>query len=156
MDIEGALLKFRKGYASPQTAMRVAAVSELARITHEKSAGKLVQLLTADVKEVRVAAAKGLAGFSEQKKLAVASLINALPANKQETEVQCAIYEALAKLQDPLALQVVHQGFREPQIKVAKGAVAAAGAGRQKESLDALNDLMKDVQKWIEKNQGGG
>jgi HEAT repeat protein len=156
MDIEGALLRFRKGYASPLTANRVAAVSELARITHEKSAGKLVQLLTTDVKEVRIAAAKGLAGFPEQKKVAVASLINALQANSKEIDVQCAIYEALAKLQDPLGLQVIHQGFRDPQIRVAKGAIAAAGVGRQKESLDALNDLMTDVQKWIQKNQGGG
>lgn len=156
MDIEGALLKFRKGYASPSTAARVAAISELSRITHEKSAGKLVQLLTADVKEVRVAAAKGLGGFADQKKIAVASLINALQPNSNDIEVQCAIYEALARLQDPLGLQVIHQGFRGPQIKVAKGAVAAAAIGRQKESLDALNDLMTDVQKWIQKNQGGG
>jgi len=156
MDIEGALLKFRKGYANPSTAVRASAVSELARITHEKSMGKLVALLTADVKEVRIAAARGLAGFTEQKKAAVVSLINALPPNSKELDVQCAIYETLGKIQDPQALAIIHQGFRDPQIRVAKAALAAAGTYRAKESLDTLYELMTDVQTWLKKNQGGG
>jgi hypothetical protein len=156
MDVEGALLRFRKGYASPSAAARVAAVADLARTTHEKSLSKLIPLLTGDVKEVRIAASKGLAGFMDQKKVVIPSLINALAANAKEFEVQGAIYEALAKLQDPLALQAIHQGFRDPQIRVAKAAVAAAGIARTKESLDVLYELMTDVQKWIKKNQGGG
>jgi HEAT repeat protein len=156
MDLEGALLRFRKGYASSSAAARVAAVSELARIPHEKSLGRLVPLLTSDVKEVRIAASKALAGFTEQKKAAVISLINALGPNGKEIEVQCAIYESLGKLQDPLSLQVIHSGFRDPQVRVAKAALAAAGTYRAKESLDVLYELMTDVQTWIKKNQGGG
>jgi len=156
LDVEGALLRFRKGYASASTAARVSAVSELARIPHEKSLGRLVALLTADVKEVRIAAARGLVGFTEQKKAAVTSLINALGPNAKEIEVQCAIYEALGKIQDPLALTVIHSGFRESQVRVAKAALAAAGTYRAVESLDVLYELMTDVQTWIKKNQGGG
>jgi hypothetical protein len=156
MDVEGALLRFRKGYASPSVAARVAAVSDLARITHEKSLGRLVPLLTADVKEVRIAASKGLAGFTDQKKAAVTSLINALAPNAKEIEVQGAIYESLGRLQDPLALPVIHAGFRDPQIRVAKAALTAAGLYRAKESLDVLFDLMTEVQTWLKKNQGGG
>jgi len=156
LDVEGALLRFRKGYANPNTSARVSAVSELARVPHEKSLGKLVQLLTSDVKEVRIAASRGLAGFAEQKKMAVTSLINALAPNSKEIEVQCAIYESLGKLEDPLSLQVIHSGFRDPQIRVAKAALAAAGTYRAKESLDVINELMNDVQTCIKKNQGGG
>jgi len=156
MDVEGALLRFRKGYSNPSTAARVAAVSDLARITHEKSLNKLIPLLTGDVKEVRIAASKGLAGFADQKKVVVASLINALQPNAKEIEVQCAIYESLGKLQDPLSIQVIHQGFRDTEIRVAKAAISAAGTYRAKESLDILYELMTDVQKWIKKNQGGG
>jgi hypothetical protein len=156
MDVEGALLRFRKGYASPNVSARVAAVADLARTPHEKSLGKLVPLLTADVKEVRIAASKGLSAFTDQKKLAVASLINALPANAKELDVQCAIYESLGRIQDPLALQVIHTGFHDPQIRVAKAAIAAAGIYRAKESLDVLNELMGNVQTWLTKNQGGG
>jgi hypothetical protein len=156
LDVEGALLRFRKGYANPNTSVRVSAVSELARIPHEKCLGRLVPLLTADVKEVRIAASRGLAGFTEQKKAAVTSLINALGPNAKDIEVQCAIYEALGKLQDPLGLQVIHTGFRDPQVRVAKAALAAAGIYRAKESLDVLYELMSDVQTWLKKNQGGG
>jgi HEAT repeat protein len=156
MDVEGALLRFRKGYASASVAARVAAVADLARIPHEKSLGKLVPLLTADVKEVRIAASKGLAGFSDQKKAAATSLINALAPNSAEIDVKCAIYESLGRLQDPLALPVIHAGFRESQVRVAKAALASAGLYRAKESLDVLYELMTDVQTWLKKNQGGG
>jgi HEAT repeat protein len=156
MDVEGALLRFRKGYANPSAAARVAAVADLARTTHEKSLYKLIPLLTGDVKEVRIAVSRGLAGFTDQKKVVVPSLINALSPNAKEFEVQAAIYETLAKMQDPLALQAIHQGFRDPQIRTAKAAIAAAGIARSKESLDLLYELLTDVQTWIRKNQGGG
>ena len=51
---------------------------------------------------------------------------------------------------------MIHAGFRDPQIRVAKAALTAAGLYRAKESLDVLFDLMTEVQTWLKKNQGGG
>ena len=40
-------------------------------------------------------------------------------------------------------------------MKHAKGAIACAGTMREKESMDALIELMKDVEKWLKNKQGG-
>jgi transcriptional regulator with GAF, ATPase, and Fis domain len=49
----------------------------------------------------------------------------------------------------------VHGNFREADVRVAKYAIACAGAMRQKESMDALLELQKDVQKWLKNKQAG-
>src|SRR5205085_11720528 len=55
----------------------------------------------------------------------------------------------------PLAIPTIHGNFREADTRVTKSAIGAAGAARQKESMDALLELQKDVQKWLKNKQAG-
>ncbi len=102
-----------------------------------------------------MAAAKALAEFADWKKIVTPSLTGALKPNEKDLKVMEAIYGTLGKLQDPTAISTVHGNFREPDVRVAKYAIACAGAMRQKESMDALLELQKDVQKWLKNKQAG-
>ena len=155
-DLEAALRQFNKGYASPDPKARAAAVDELSKTPDVKSFQRIALLLTGDVKEVRIAAAKGLSHFKDHKKLVTPALTAALAANAKEIDVQVAIFEALGKLQDEAALPTIQQSFRGPQVKVAKAALGAAAAFRSKESLAALYDFLLELQKWEKTNKGGG
>jgi hypothetical protein len=81
--------------------------------------------------------------------------MSALKANEKDLKVQEAIYGTLGKLQDPVAVPTVHGNFKEADVRVAKYAIACAGAMRQKESMDALLDLQKEIQKWLKNKQAG-
>lgn len=155
--VKEALDRFKQGMKAQSAVGQAAAIAELARTPHEKTFPKIAPLVMDGPKETRIAAAKGLGNFTDYKKLATPTLINALsaPPNAKEYDVQAAILEALGKLQDPLALQTVHAGFRNEAMKHAKAALASAGALRQKESMDVLIELMKDVEKWIKNKQAG-
>ena len=143
---------------SPTPEGRAAAVSDLARTPHEKTMKVLIPFLTGDFPKVREAAAKGLGDFADYKKVVTPMMIAALsaPANAKELDVRCAILAGLGKLRDPIALDTVHRAFRDEYVKVAKAALAAAGAIRMKESMDVLIDLQRDVQKWTKQKQSGG
>ncbi|HEV3029957.1 MAG TPA: hypothetical protein VG457_20425, partial [Planctomycetota bacterium] len=99
--------------------------------------------------------AKALAEFADWKKIVTPSLTGALKPNEKDLKVVQEIYATLGKLQDPVAITTVHGNFREPDVRIAKFAIACAGAMRQKESMDALLELQKDVQKWIKNKQAG-
>lgn len=154
--VEEALRGFRKAYAHPNPSNRAAAVGELARTPHERTLKTIGSLLSGEVKEVRIAAARALAHFADYKKRATPLLLAALEAGSAEPDVQVAILEALGKLQDETALPTVHQQFRGRHIKVAKAAVATAGAIKGGASLQAMLELSRDIRKWLMNNQGGG
>lgn len=155
-EADAALDRFRQAYRSPQPSARAAAVSELCRVPHERTLKAVVPFLTADHSDVRIAAARGLGGFTDYKKLAVPMLLSALVPNQKEPKVRCAIYEALGKLNDDRAFAEALRGFRTDRADVAKAAIAAVGEMRRKEGVDALVELLKDIQGWLKKNQGGG
>jgi HEAT repeat protein len=153
--VDEAIKHFSKGFANPSPSARATAVLELSKTLSEKTLNRILPLLVSDVSDVRIAAAKSLAEFGDWKKIVTPSLTSALKPNEKDLKVQEAIYITLGKLQDPLAISTVHGNFREADVRVAKYAIACAGAMRQKESMDALLELQKDVQKWLKNKQAG-
>ena len=155
--VKEALERFKQAMKGASPAAQAAAIQELSRTPHQSTFNQIAPFLTAGGKDARIAAARGLGNFSDYKKLATPTLQNALAAgpNVKEYDVKAAIYEGLGKLADPTSFETVHTGFRNEQVKVAKGAIACAGTMRQKESMEPLIELLKDIDKWIAKKQGG-
>jgi len=153
--VDEAIKRFSKGFANPSPGARATAVLELSKTLHDKTLNRILPLVVSDVSEVRAAAAKALAEFVDWKKVVTPSLMSALKQNEKDLKVQEAIYGTLGKLQDPVAIPTVHGNFKEADVRVAKFAIGCAGAMRQKESMDALLDLQKDVQKWLKNKQAG-
>jgi len=153
--VEEAIKRFSKGFSNPSPGARATAVLELSKTLHDKTLNRILPLVVSDVSEVRVAAAKALAEFADWKKIVTPSLTGALKPNEKDLKVMEAIYGTLGKLQDPMAISTVHGNFRESDVRIAKYAIACAGAMRQKESMDALLELQKDVQKWLKNKQAG-
>jgi HEAT repeat protein len=155
-ELEEALDRFKKGMSNPSGPARAAAVAELARTPHEKTAARLAGLLTADVPAVRKAAAQGLGGFADYKKIAVPVLMGAITPNIKEEDVVGAIFEALGKLKDESSLPTIHRYFDDKDGKVASAALLAAGAYRSPTSVDLILDLMKKYEKVLAASAGGG
>jgi HEAT repeat protein len=155
-ELEEALDRFKKGMANPSGPARAAAVAELARSPHEKTAARLAALLTADVPAVRKAAAKGLGDFADYKKIAVPMLTAAINPNLKEAEVVEGIFESLGKLKDENSLPTLHRYFDDKDAKVASAALLAAGAFRSPTTVDLVLDLMKKYEKIVAAGAGGG
>ena len=153
--IDEAMKRFNKAIANPNPGARATAILELSRTPHDRTLKPILGYLNMDVSEVRAAAAKGLGEFGDWKKLVTPSLQGALTSNAKDFKVQCAILDTLGKMADPLGLPTIHGNFREADARVAKSAIGAAGLARQKDSMDALVELQKDVQKWIKNKQAG-
>lgn len=141
-----ALSKFNTAYKAKEVDARVAAVDELAKTQHEKVHTKLGNLLVNDVKEVRLAAAKGLAGAQENKKKVVGYLNNGFLANAAEPTVEAAIIEALDKQQEGLGKQTLEAHFRGSDLQAAKTAIETVGALKRKDLIESLVALYK----WME------
>ena len=154
---EEAIKRFKTGMRNSNATARVAAVSELAREPHEKTAKLLIGLLGVDVPEVREAAAKGLGGFADYKKIVSPGLQMGLAGpNAKEPKVRAAIFTSLGKLNDDLSAPKIYAAFRDDYITVAKAAILASVDLRRKEAIDQLIDLLRDCEKWTKNNQGGG
>src|SRR6185295_144266 len=135
---------------------RVAAVNELAKVHHAKTLARLSALLSSDGPSVRLAAAKGIAGFADLKKPAASALSGAMAPNARETTVHAGLYEALGKLEEPSSVPVLHRGFEEKETVVAKAAVAAAGQVGSASSIDPLIALLTRQEKVQKAGSGGG
>jgi hypothetical protein len=153
--VDEAIKHFAKGFSNPSPGARATAVLELSKTLHDKTLNRILPLIVSDVSEVRIAAAKALAEFADWKKIVTPALTSALKPNEKDLKVVQELYTTIGKLQDPMAISTVHGNFREPDVRVAKFAIACAGAMRQKESMDALLELQKDVQKWLKNKQAG-
>ena len=153
--VDAAIKAFNKAVANPSKDARATAITELSKTPHDRTLKVIMGYLNQDVTEVRVAAAKAMGEFGDWKKLVTPALAGALQTNEKDAKVQSAILEAIGKLKDPASLNTVHGNFRDSDTRVAKAAIGAAGTMRQKESMDALVELQKDVQKWIKNKQAG-
>lgn len=153
--VEEAIDAFKTAIKSSSEADRVAAVTELAKVHHAKTLARIASLLSNDGPTVRIAAAKGLSGFSELKKQAAGVLIAALGVNAKETTVVCALYESIGKLEEPSSLGTLHRGFEEKDLSVAKAAILATGAVGNAASIDPLIALLAKMEK-LQKTAGGG
>jgi hypothetical protein len=151
-----AIARFKTSYANPSAVARAAAVSELARTQHEKILGRLAGILSSEAKEVKVAAARGLGGFSDFKRQALGLLVAAVPPHEKEPDVQAALYEALGKLDDPAALPALHRGFEDKDGKVAAAAILAAAEIGQAASIDAILKEFEEADKINKQASSGG
>jgi hypothetical protein len=153
--VEEALERFKTSYKDQSIEARASAVGVLAFTRHKRILGKVAPFLVSDGPEVRIAAAKGIGGFKGFKE-AAPLLIGALAPNEKELDVGCAILGALGELAEDACYPTLHKYFRERNIKLAKAAVAGAGAAKSRHSMDPLIALLKDTTKWIQNKQSGG
>ena len=157
-ETEEALKAFAKDYSAPAAVVRAAAVTELSKLRNATTRAKLGGLLVVDEESVRIAAAEGLGGFTEEKEKVASFLISAVAPNAKLFRAEAAVLLALGKLGDESALPSVHQSFesRDPKdtdFTVAKAALKAAGMLRSRDSIDPLIDLGKRCEKIL---KGGG
>ena len=141
-----ALSKFNAAFKAKEVDARVAAVDELAKTQHEKVYTKLGSLLLIDVREVRIAAAKGLGGAEEHKKKVTNYFLNGFLANAADLGVEAAIIESLEKLQVGLGRAALEAYFKSPDIAAAKTAIETVGELRKKEYIGSLIEFAK----WLE------
>lgn len=157
-DDAGALEKFKADIKGKDGAGRSAAVEELAKTRSPKICTKLASLLTTEVGEVRIAAAKGL-GEQEDRKRAVAFLLAAVPPNSKEAPIFAAILAALGKLRDEAGAPEVNKQISHETLEVAKAAVEAAGEIRSATSFEPLIKALKDCEEILkprDRNADGG
>ena len=154
--VADAIEKFKAAYRGPSATARAAAVSQLSLTPHQKTFNSLAPLLTGEVKEVRLAAIRGLASFKDQKKYATPALLNALSVTQKEPDVSAAVLGSLGKLKDETALPQITARFRKEHITIAKAAVLSAGEIGNWDALTSLHELSKDLQKWSKAGNGGG
>lgn len=146
-EAEDAIHRFKAGYRNPSAPARAAAVTELARVHHEKVLKQLAMLLTSDENVVREAAAKGIGGFTEHRRLASSLLQAALGPNGKEPGVVAVILEALGTVGEPSALSVLYKYLEEKDAKVVKGALAGIGSLRDASSIERIIEFMKKLEK---------
>jgi len=154
-----AIEKFRSAYAKPDASARAAAVTELAGTRHDLVLRKLAVLLLTDEKEVRIAAAKGLGGFQEQKKNAAAALTGALDPNHKARmpDVEAAILQALGTLKEEESLPAIHKCFRRRETAVAGAAITAVESiNSPKHSVGPLIEALRDFEKTVKMGDSGG
>jgi HEAT repeat protein len=144
-EAEEAVEKFKSEMKSPDPAVRVAAVTELGQLQHERVMKVLASCLTTDLAFVRIAAAKSLGAFREKKPQAAAVLEDAMAANSKEPDVQVALLSALTVLHQPSALSVAYRTLDDKNEKVAEAAIKVTEAIHSRGSIDLLIHLMKKL-----------
>ena len=155
-DAKQALLKFKKAYAvARQPAKQADAVTDLSAAPHKRTLPVFLTFVMKGAVDVRVAAAEGLAGFGEFKRLVVPTLIKALAVNKKEPDVRIAIFETLGKLGDEKALPVCHKTFEDKDTKVAAAALLAAADIRSVKTLGLIINLMAECDKQSKRPDTG-
>ena len=155
-EVGAAIDRFKTAMKSTSPASRAEAIAELGNLPHAKTAALLVPLLQSDMPPVRVAAAKALGKFSEQKKAVLPSLQHALGANTSDPAVIAAILEALGQIGDPSVMPAVQRLFYEKDMRVVRPAVALAGVLPSATAIDPLIDVMRRQEKYIKANSGAG
>lgn len=153
-----ALDKFKADIRGKDAAGRSAAVEELTKTKSPKICAKLASLLTTEVGEVRIAAAKALAE-QEDKKRAVAFLIASVTPNAKEATVLGAIIAALGALGEEAGAAEVNKLVAAENIDIAKIAVEAAGQIKSATSFDPLIKSMKECEEALkprDRTAGGG
>jgi len=138
-----ALSKFNAAFKSKEVDARVAAVGELAKTQHEKVYTKLGSLLLTDVREVRIAAAKGLGGAEDHRKKVASYFLNGFLANAGDLTVEAAIIEAMDALEAGLGRRALEAYFKSPDVATAKTAIETAGELKKKEYVGSLIELDK-------------
>lgn len=146
---------------SKDPSARVAAVSHLEKVHHEKVVGRLGNVITHEEKGMRIAGANALSSFHdtpELKKSASHALISALSAgaNLKEPEVQVAVLGALGRLQEESSANTIKSHFDDKDVTVAQAALGAAGSLKSKSMVEPLIEVLRDCEKKLKPADGGG
>lgn len=155
-EVDAAIERFKASYRNDSPTARALAVAELCKTPHERTLARVAPMLTGEVKDVRIAAARGLGGFVDYKKQVTPVLIGCLAPNDKEPDVVAAIFEGLGILKDENALPVIHKHFEDKDSKIASAALAAAGSIRHVSSIDPIIELIKDYEKEAKASTAGG
>jgi hypothetical protein len=157
-EVEEAIHRFKKGMNNSSAPARASAVSELAGTKSEKTAMMLGNLLGADAEPVRKAAALGLGGFTDYKKIVTPLLLAGLTMNAKEPKVMEAIFQGLGKLDDESALPTIHKYFEDKDSTIASAALLSAAEIRTVGSIELIMEVMRKYEKVNEsaKSSGGG
>ncbi len=155
-EVEEAIHRFKKGMNNPSAPARATAVTELAATKTEKTAAMLGNLLGSDAEPVRKAAALGLGGFTDYKKIVTPMLLGGLNQNAKEPKVMEAIFQGLGKLDDETALPTIHKYFEDKDKDVASAALLSAAEIRTVGSLEPIMELMKKYEKINDSAKSGG
>jgi HEAT repeat protein len=144
-EAEEAVQKFKSAIRSSDPAVRVAAVTELGQLQHDRVLKVLASCLITDERVVRIAAAKSLGAFQDRKGHATAALSDALPGNLKEPDVQVEILSAMKALHEPAALGAAYRYLDDKNAKVAEAAIGVMEAVHSRNSIDPLIKLMKKL-----------
>jgi len=146
-----ALEKFKTDYKAKETPAKVKAIEELSQAQDAKITARLASLFTAEEKDVRIAAAKGLGDRTDdkEKKKAAQALSSVLKANEKWPEIQTAILAAIAKLGDESALVEAHKLIESETLEVAQAAIEMAGKLKSKTSFDPLIKRLKEADETL-------
>lgn len=151
-----ALDAFKKAFKGPETD-KTAAVEELAKVQHAKTASRLGAVVSApEASPVRIAAAKALGKFTEAKKQAGTALVNGLASNAKEPNIFGAVCDALGELQEGAVVPALIRYFEEKDPALAAKAVATLGKIGSPAAIDSLISLLAREEKVIKSNSGGG
>jgi hypothetical protein len=153
-----ALEKFKADIKGKDGAARAVAVEELAKTKSPKICAKLASLLTGEVTDVRIAAAKGLAE-QDDKKHAVAYLIAGVTPNAKDPVILAPILTAIGKVGLEPGAAEVNKFISAEDVEVAKAAVEAAGEIKSGTSFDPLIKELKNCEEILkprDKNNPGG
>jgi HEAT repeat protein len=149
-----ALDLFQKAYKGTEEE-RKTAIDELAKTQHPKVASKLGAILAGVTPSpVRVAAARALGGFAENKKQATTALSNALPANVKEPGVLSQIFESIGKLQDPSAVPLLARFYEDKELTLALNAVFTTGRVGSPSGIEPLIGILTRYEKAAAKPAG--
>jgi hypothetical protein len=153
-----ALEKFKADTKGKDGPARAAAVEELAKTKSPKICAKLASLLSGEVTEVRIAAAKGLSE-QDDKKHAVAYLLAGVPPNAKDPVILAPILAAIGRLGLEQGAAEVNKHIGAEEVEVAKAAVEAAGEIKSATSFDPLIKELKNCEEILkprDKNNPGG
>lgn len=151
-----ALARFSVEFKSKDIEVRVAAVTALAQVQHEKVHSKLAGLLLTDAPEIRISAAQGLAGGQENRKKVTVYLTNGFLANQNDLKVEAAIIDALEKLKPGLGRATLENIIRTAEIETAKIAIQTAGECRKKDLVESLIALYQALDARAKEYQTAG
>jgi hypothetical protein len=129
---------FNKAFKGAEAA-KIAAIEELGKVQHLKTANRLAGVLSGNESGVvRGAAVKALGKFTEQKKTAATVLAGALTASTKEPGLFGAICAAIAELQEPNAASTLSKYFEDKDENVARITIEAAGKAACSVNIDPL------------------
>lgn len=146
LQADEAVEAFRKAYRGDEGAKR-AAVEALAKVPHAKTLAVLAPLLSSEPETVRIAAAKAVSKFAK-----VEGAREALEAglgahdNKKRATVRIALVRALGDLGDPKALAALHERVSDPNVEVAREAVASCGKIGKLDSVPILIRALREFE----------